>query len=112
MKTSPFSVSMRKWLLLVALIGTELAVINPLRPMSRGRAIQIASDHASEVYRGIDPGQYSISAPSRPDWFEEWEVQFDHKSSTFGFLIGVEGGDIYNGRKVSVYVDNEWGKRP
>jgi len=80
--------------------------------MSRAAAIRIARQYALEVYPGIHLDEYAISAPTRSDWFEEWAVYFRHTSQNAGFLIDVAGGDLYNGNKVRVFVDNEWGNRP
>ncbi len=102
-------VSVRGLLVAIALVGITLALISPLRPMSRETAIPIARQHALAFYPGINLNEFTISAPPRPDWFEEWEVYFHHKSRNAGFLITVTGGDFYNGSKVRVFVDNEWG---
>jgi hypothetical protein len=80
--------------------------------MSRATAIRIATQHALQGHPGIDLDAYTISAPARPDWFSEWNVYFHHKSQDASFLISVEGGDVYNGSRVRVMINNEWRKRP
>ncbi len=112
MKTARRRISVRGLLVVIALVGVTLALIRPLRPMSRTTAIRIARQHAVEVYPGIDLDEYAISASTRSDWFEEWGVYFRHKSQNAGFFIDVAGGDLYNGSKMRVFVDNRWGNRP
>jgi hypothetical protein len=112
MKITKLHVSVRSLLIAIALVGLTLALIRPLRPMNRTTAIRIATQHALRVYPGIDLEEYAISAPTRSDWFEEWAVDFHHKSRDAGFLIDVAGGDVYNGSKVRVCIDHEWGRRP
>ncbi len=112
MKTARPRISVRGLLVVVALVGVALALMRPLRPMSRATAIRIARQHAAGIYPGINLDEYAISAPTRSDWFEEWKVYFRHESRDQGFLIDVAGGDLYNGSKVRVFVDNEWGSRP
>jgi hypothetical protein len=112
MKASPPRISV-KWLLLaVALAGVAFAVVRLAEPMDRGSAIRVARRHALAAYPNIDLDDYAISAPDRVDWFTEWKVYFRHKAKDAGFLIDVDGGDLYNGYRVRVFVDNEWGSRP
>jgi len=89
-----------------------LALIRHSFPMSSATAIRIARQHALETCPGIELEAYSISAPSRSDWFEEWGVQFRHESGKSGFVILVTGGDIYNGSKVRVFLDRAWENKP
>ena len=78
-----------------------------IKPLSSSRAISLAKELArAEVGNNID--EYSISVLERTDWFEEWQIQFSHKTSLHGMLITVIGGDIYNGHKVKVIIDNKW----
>jgi hypothetical protein len=112
MKTARPRISVRSLLVCIAVVGVTLGLLRPLRPMGRETAIRIATRHVLEVYPGINLDEYSISAPSRPDWFEEWEVYFHSKSSDSGILIEVSGGDVYLGPNVNVFVDNTWGSQP
>jgi hypothetical protein len=112
MKTARPRISVRSLLVGIAVVGGTLGLLRPLGPMGRETAIRIASRHALEVYPGINLDEYSISAPSRSDWFEEWAVYFHSKSSESGFLIEVSGGDVYLGPEVTVFVDNAWGSQP
>jgi len=108
---TPVRLSVRGLLVSVAFVGIALALMRFLRPMDSETAIRIASQHAKKVYVGIDLEQYSVSAPRRSDWFEEWLITFSHKSGAAGFSITVAGGDLYNGSDHRVRVDNEWGPR-
>ena len=96
----------------IALFGATIAIMRLLQPMYREPAIRIARRHALEIYPRINLDQYTIFAPPRSDWFEEWGVYFRHKSQDTGFLILVRGGDVYNGNRVDVVVDHGWGNPP
>jgi hypothetical protein len=98
-------------MLSIAVACLALGVIAALQPMSRETAIDIAKRHALAAYPGIQLVDFRISVPSRADLFTEWSVEFDHKSSGFGFIINVHGGDIYNGWNLRTHVDNEWGRQ-
>jgi hypothetical protein len=109
MKRHSLRISGRGMMLIIAVVAVVLAVVNLLRPMNRETAIQLARQHAKKTYRGINLDGYAISAPARADWFEEWNIRFDRKSGRSGFIIDVDGGDVYAGFRLNVFVDNEWG---
>jgi hypothetical protein len=102
----------RTLLISIVVAGLVLAFLRHFSPVGSSTAIEIAVKHAHEVYPGIDLDGYSINVPSRADWCEEWAVNFHHRSTDSGFLVVVTGGDFWNGPKVRVYVDNEWGAHP
>jgi hypothetical protein len=94
------------------LISITLRILWLLKPMEKAVAIGIAKQHALKVYPGMNFAEYSIQAPTRSDWFEEWRVNFIHKSRDAGMLTIVRGGDCYQGRKVEISVIDIWGELP
>lgn len=108
MKLARLLVPALRLLLAIAIVGGTFTSTWLVRPMSREAAIRIAREHASKRYPGIDLDGYAISA-RRYDWFTEWGIYFRHKTRDAGFIIDVDGGDVYEGLKLRVFLDDEWG---
>ena len=108
MRILKLRISVRSLLVGIMLIALSLTLAMYLRPLDRGRAIRFATQHLVRNHPEINLQAYTITAPTPPDWFEEWEITFTNDRDGSGFLVSVTGKDLYTGPELCVYIDNAW----